>query len=458
MLLIGGVLVFQYNRERQFRIDELNARLQTINAEILNDIDNGDEPSSIREAVGDIHGLRVSIIDSAGRVLSDNTLDILPSGNHLRREEITKAVKDGSGYALRRHSESTGLTYFYSATKGESGIIVRTAVEYSVPLSRFLQADYGFIWFTGSLALCLCVAGYFATRRLGQNIERLSRFARKAENGGHISGCESFPHDELGDISSNIVRLYAKLQKTAADRDREHRAALHEQKEKERIKKQLTNNINHELKTPVASIRVCLETLLRHEDIAPEKRREFLSRSLADTDRLTQLLNDVATLTRIEDGASSIARTKLDLSSIIEDIAARTELRAEAKGMAIENLIDRRIYVEGNRMLLESVFRNLLDNAISYSGGTKVSLRIADYEPDSATIEVADDGCGLPEEHLPRIFERFYRIDKGRSRAAGGTGLGLAIVKNSVIFHGGSISAGNAPGGGAVFSVKMPTI
>lgn len=458
MLLIGGVLVFQYNRERQFRIDELNARLQTINAEILNDIDNGDEPSSIREAVGDIHGLRVSIIDSTGRVLSDNTLDVLPSGNHLSREEIAKAVRNGNGYALRRHSESTGHTYFYSATKGASGMIVRTAVEYSVPLSEFLQADYGFIWFTGSLALCLCVVGYFATRRLGQNIERLSRFAREAENGRHISGCESFPHDELGDISSNIVRLYAKLQKTAADRDREHRAALHEQKEKERIKKQLTNNINHELKTPVASIRVCLETLLRHEDIAPEKRREFLSRSLADTDRLTQLLNDVATLTRIEDGASSIARTKLDLSSIIEDIAARTELRAEAKGMTIENLIDRRIHVEGNRMLLESVFRNLLDNAISYSGGTKVSLRIADCGPDSATIEVADDGCGLPEEHLPRIFERFYRIDKGRSRAAGGTGLGLAIVKNSVIFHGGSISAGNAPGGGAVFAVKLPTI
>lgn len=177
------MLIFQYNRERQFKVEELNIRLQTINAEILNDIEEGGNPSEIRNSVSDVHRLRVSIIDSTGRVISDNTLDRLPEGNHLNREEIAKAMKTGSGYAIRRHSESTGETYFYSATKGKTGVIVRTAAPYSVSLTESLQADYGFMWFTFSLASCLCILGFFATRRLGQNVSRLNLFAQKPKEG-----------------------------------------------------------------------------------------------------------------------------------------------------------------------------------------------------------------------------------------------------------------------------------
>lgn len=135
----------------------------------------------------------------------------------------------------------------------DGGVVVRSAVPYSITLREVLAADREFLWFMLGVTLLMSVAAYFATRRLGHNITRLRDFAQRAERGERIDEQAVFPHDELGDISSHIIRLYARLQRTTADRDREHALALHEQQEKIRIKKQLTNNINHELKTPVAA-------------------------------------------------------------------------------------------------------------------------------------------------------------------------------------------------------------
>lgn len=109
----------------------------------------------------------------------------------------------------------------------------------------------------------------------------------------------------------------------------------------------------------------------------------------------------------------------------------------------------------GNGALLTSVFRNLIDNAIAYSGGSRIQLNIISASNDKITLTVADNGCGIPREHLPHIFERFYRIDKGRSRTAGGTGLGLSIVKNAVLMHGGSIIANNVASGGMTFTITL---
>lgn len=140
------------------------------------------------------------------------------------------------------------------------------------------------------VTLLWSVAAYFATRQLGHNITRLRDFAQRAERGERIDEQAVFPHDELGDISSHIIRLYARLQRTTADRDREHALALHEQQEKIRIKKQLTNNINHELKTPVAAIQGYLETLLDNPGLGAEKRTAFLEKSCAQVARLRSLL------------------------------------------------------------------------------------------------------------------------------------------------------------------------
>ena len=131
------------------------------------------------------------------------------------------------------------------------------------------------------------------------------------------------------------------------------------------------------------------------------------------------------------------------------------QIIAATKGITIENYISRNIVMSGNQSLLEAVFNNLIDNAIVYSGGTKIKIESISIGNDKIVIALSDNGCGVPSEHLPRLFERFYRIDKGRSRAAGGTGLGLSIVKNAVTLHGGDITAENQCSGGLLFKITF---
>ena len=457
-LMAGCFVVFQYHREKDFKAAELNTRLQLINTYILTELAEGQRPEEI--SLADFHpfeDIRVSVITDSGDVVYDNSTDAVPAASHLDREEIRLAMERGSGYTVRRHSRSTGNNYFYSATRGDDGYIVRTAVPYSLSLSALLKADYTFLWAMGLISLLICLLGYFATRRIGQHILRLKEFAENVEKGTVISDTAPFPDDELGAISNHIVSLYARLQQTSRDRDNEHRAALHQQQEKERIKKQLTNNINHELKTPVASVSLCLETILTHENMREEQRTMFLKRAVAGTDRLQRLLSDVSLITRMDDGSASIEKEPLDLAEIIAAVADDHRLPADAKGISITNLVQGPLPVTGNRALLEAVFNNLADNAIAYSGGTAITIGPVTAGNGIITLTFADNGCGVAAEHLPRLFERFYRIDKGRSRACGGTGLGLAIVRNAVAFHGGEICVANRTGGGLVFTITLPT-
>ena len=456
LLMVGCFVVFQYHREKEFKAEEIDKQLQLINTYILTELGEGHDVPDIRldefKTFGEI---RVSVISEDGHIIYDNTLDSLPKTNHLDRQEIRDALRHGAGYAVRRHSESTGNYYFYSARKSDDGYIVRTAVPYSVSFRGLLQADYGFLWIMGIITLVMCVLGYFATRRVGLHIIRLNRFAENVENGAQISDTEPFPHDELGEISNHIVRLYARLQQAVADRDNEHRATLHEQLEKERIKKQLTNNINHELKTPVASIRVSVETMLAHRNMSDEKQILFLQRCLTNTERLQRLLTDVSLLTRMDDGSASILKELVNLTDIINDVVEDRQIIAATKGIRIENFVSHNVIMAGNASLLEAVFNNLIDNAIVYSGGTRIKIELISIDNDKVVIALSDNGCGVPPEHLPKLFERFYRIDKGRSRAAGGTGLGLSIVKNAVILHGGEISAETQCSGGLLFKITF---
>lgn len=224
-------------------------------------------------------------------------------------------------------------------------------------------------------------------------------FCRACRAGERIDDSAPFPKDELGSISSHIVRLYANLQKAIADRDHEHRAALDQQKESEKIKKRLTNNINHELKTPVASIHVCIETLLAHPDMDAAKREEFLRRCLANSERLEGLLRDVSLITRMDDAPSSIAKEVVNLSGVIAEVVGELTPVAESRGMEIVNRVRGYVEVDGNPSLLASVFRNLIDNAIAYSGGTRIVIESPRHSQDAGLSSSHSQDTGLSSNH-----------------------------------------------------------
>lgn len=441
-LLVICFVVFQYIREKEYRATAIDEQLQIYNRSILDAINNGTPVNNFVETQpAPFLNLRVSVIAADGSPIFDNGADSLPTTNHLDRPEIRQAINSGMGHTVRRRSATTAEDYFYSAMR-QNDIVVRSAVPYDVSLANTLEADKGFLWFMLAVTLVVSVMGWFSARKIGHTISRLNAFARRAESGEEVYCDEAFPHDELGEISRHIVGLYAEQQ-------RQHAEMLYQQSEKTRIKKQLTNNINHELKTPVTAIYVCLETLLSRPDIPETKRQEVMERCLGNAGRLRSLLNDVSTLTRLDDGQSSITKETLSLGDVIDSVVA--EFNYEER---MEIVVDKPhdIILSGNRQLLESVFRNLLSNAISYSQGSRIDIRIEDEH----TVTFADNGIGVPAEHLSRIFERFYRIDKGRSRDLGGTGLGLSIVKNAIIFHDGAIMATNLETGGLKFTIQLP--
>ncbi len=457
LFLLGCFAIFQYHREKEFKADEMDSRLQVLNEEILAGMAEG---KSIGETVAAIKTgfpeLRISLISRNGRLMYDNFVDSLPETNHLSRKEVRDALRNGTGFDLRRHSESTGKNFFYSA-RATDRYVIRTAVPYSVSLHQLLAADYAFLWFMSAVTAVMCIIGFFATRRLGRNVERLNEFAEKAERGESFFDTEPFPDDELGNISNHIVLLYSRLQKALYDRDAQHKIALREERDKIRIKHQLTNNINHELKTPVASIRACIETLINHPDMEPEKRLKFLAGAGAACERLGSLLSDVSLITRMDYGGDAIVRGKVDIDQIAAAACADFEIIAAEKGVAIQNGVKGTSPVNGNASLMMSVFHNLIDNAIRYSGCRHIQLKTIKLDGGKQLISVSDDGCGVPAVHIPHLFERFYRLEKGRSRSLGGTGLGLAIVKNAVLWHGGDIHVVINQSGGLTFNITLPS-
>ena len=262
------------------------------------------------------------------------------------------------------------------------------------------------------------------------------------------------------------IRLMLKnkrLRQMADEANRLRREAEATEQRNRQLKQEMTSNIAHELKTPVSSIRGYLEILLSDKPVDEAQRRHFLQRSYRQTLRLSDLIQDVSIINKLEESADLFPREAVDVSEVALEAAAELSDKAAAKGIAIANHLPS-MPLQGNRELLYCIFRNLIENSIAYAG-EGIGIVMETYEPPKPATHTAsplyyiryyDTGRGVPDEYLLKLFDRFVRIGEGRSRSDGGTGLGLSIVKHAVLFHGGEIYAKNRPEGGLeyYFSLK----
>ena len=560
LVFVVCFIAYQYQREREYKVELLNTKLQDYNSRLYEQLDEQPLDTGIINDYIHHHNLddlRVTLISPDGNVIYDSYPNHSERmENHLNRPEVQKALKHGNGYDVRRTSETTGVSYFYSATHYKD-YILRSALPYNVSLVNNLQADSHYLWFTVIVTLLLIIIFYKFTNKLGTSISQLREFAMRADRNEPIEMAiqSAFPHNELGEISQHIIQIYKRLHETkeALYIEREklitHLQISHEglgvftrnkkeilvnnlftqysnlisdsnletteevfaiselkdiihfinknqqqlsrgkdekrmsitinkngrtfiveciifqdasfeisindvtqEEEQVNLKRQLTQNIAHELKTPVSSIQGYLETIVSNENIPREKVNVFLERCYAQSNRLSRLLRDISVLTRMDEAANMIDMERVDISLLVGNIINEVSLELDEKHITVINSLKKNIQIKGNYSLIYSIFRNLMDNAIAYAG-TNIQININCFREDENFyyFSFADTGVGVSPEHLNRLFERFYRVDKGRSRKLGGTGLGLAIVKNAVIIHGGSISAKNNQGGGLEF-------
>lgn len=559
-------LAYQYQREKEYKTELLDLRLQDYNDRLYEKIShlkgnrsNEDLKKIVAEYImrHPIEGLRMTIITPQGKVIYDSEKrDLSLMSNHLQRKEVQDALHKGTGFDINRTSESTGVPYFYSAKYYKGKYILRSALPYNVSLMNSLKADPHFVWFTIIATFLLTVIFYKFTKKLGTSIKQLQAFALRADRNEPIElqSQTSFPHNELGEISQHIIQIYKRLHKTkeALYIEREklitHLQISHEglgifdaqkqeilvnnlftqysnllsdhnltiteevfsipelkeitefinkgrqcpagkgekrksitidkdgrifnvecilfqdrsfeisinditqEEEQVRLKRQLTQNIAHELKTPVSSIQGYLETIVNTDNLSQDKLDTFLERCYAQSNRLARLLRDISVLTRMDEAPNMIDMDKVDISAIMRNIFSEVALELEEKQISVVNSLQDNLHIHGNASLIYSIFRNLTDNAIAYAGANiKITVKCFREDDKYYYFSFADTGTGVAPEHLNRLFERFYRVDKGRSRKLGGTGLGLAIVKNAIIIHGGNISAKNNQGGGLEF-------
>lgn len=348
-----------------------------------------------REYKKELAGVRVTIINTDGVVLMDTEKDPHTMPNHLQRHEVQQALQEGYGFDISRTSETDGGRYFYSATYDpKSKQIIRSAIPYPDENADAPITSQGYIVLSIIIFLLLTAVLFFYMRRVGRHVD-------------------------------NTIEDYRQQVRAAEE-------------EKMRIKHDLTQNTAHELKTPLASINGYLETLATHPDLPPVQRQRFLDKCMNQAQRMTALLRDMSTLTRLDNMQTALTENQaVDVVEIARQAIEDVRPMLEQKQIAIAFNMPSKLPMQGDYNLLYTVFGNILNNAILYSGCTKITVSGNEqYE-----FAIADDGMGVEKKHLPHLFERFYRVDKGRSRDMGGTGLGLAIVKNAISLHGGTCSA-----------------
>lgn len=450
--VIIALALFQYQREKSYRTQRLNDELRLINSRIINAYENDFDLEPFMKFLAQhyghsvLKGIRVSVYDDNDNLLYCIGTPIPGRAAGELPSELAEAIVNGYGTALRRGRLDVDKRYYFfgAQTSADGKIYVHTAMPYTGAISERVAVDQSLWILIIVLASVVTAIAYFSTRYLGKNVRMLHEFANKAAEGAEIEyDDEDFPRDELGSISRQIVTLFRERQQAIERSEREHRIAIKATEEKIRVTKQLSNNINHELKTPVGVIKGYLDTMAEHTDMDEASRTRFIKKAQEHMERLCNMLNDLSSITRLEEGGKGVMRERVDFHDLLANVESELGSIKLNNGVKFSYDVPPHCYVIGNYNLLYGMVINLIRNADFHSHGTMCRLEMTGENNREYKFSFYDDGTGVDEEHLPHLFERFYRIDKGRSRKVGGTGLGLPIVKNTVNVMGGTIRVQN---------------
>lgn len=257
-------------------------------------------------------------------------------------------------------------------------------------------------------------------------------------------------------VFSIVRRIRAKLARLTGERDAKERLIV-EMRKLEKFRREFVSNVTHEIRTPLTGILGAVDVLAEDESLAPEDRVSMLRVLKEQSTRLDKLAQDILSLARIEHSEDDESRRNFamcDLSDVMKNVFTLMRPKAAAQGVGLVLLRNDKVRIACDAARIEEAVQNLTENALRYSGSLTVELSL-EAEGGHARISVMDRGIGIPKEHQARIFERFYRVDKARSREIGGTGLGLAIVKHIAQLHGGEVSVVSAPGEGCTFTITV---
>jgi len=398
------VLAFQYSREKKYKSDLLDTKLDDLNNMLLLYLESSNssfEKFDSTILISPYKDIRITIIDLKGKVLYDNVIkNVELMENHLLRKEIQEARKFKIGSDIRT-SKTNNKPYYYYANRFKN-YYIRSSVNYDMNILSILSPDNLFLYFWLLLTFFVITSLFYLSNRLTIKMQR-----------------EQIEHDA-------------------------------------NIRRKLTQQVAHELKTPLSSIIGYMETLHDNPEISEERQRFFIDRSHLQAVRLNELLHDILVLNQLNEAPRTVQKELLLLNKIVDNVLEDVEIKLLENEIKVNVSFDKEMWIKANSLLIYSIFRNLIDNVLSYAGlHTEVDIVLTKVDSKFYYFHFSDTGAGVNKECLPFLFDRFYRIDKGRSRKTGGTGLGLAIVKNAVEFHEGVISVSNKENGGLQFDFKL---
>lgn len=317
------------------------------------------------------------------------------------------------------------------------------ALPYNAEVLAFLSYD-PMVWVVVIvLAVLMSVLAYFGVRAICKNVYSLRDFAQAIANDRVPENVENwkFSKDELGDVSRNLVSLY--------------RDKIHAEREKLHHEHQIGINVSHELNTPVGIIKGYLDTVIDDESMPEPVRRKFLLRAQQNINRLANLVNDVSEVMRLQVNGSGVVCFPLNFHDFLSQLSEDIVQGHIADNMKVNFDVPVDCEVKGHESLLTNAMLNLVYNAAQHSGGDAIILRWIGQENGKHIFTFTDNGTGVGKEHLPRLFDLFYRVDSGRARSKGGSGLGLTLVEKIFIAMGGDITVDNSQKGGLKFTFSL---